>query len=145
MPASPRVRVPALALAALLALGACGSPTRTGNSAESFSGTVEDAPDATPAEHQVFVGEAGLLSARLDWDDVAPNQPTGRAELRLSLLDPSGRTLGDTLGTPGGSPLGFTTRVEPGRYTLVVSPRFRDRIAFYCLCTVPYRLEVRYP
>lgn len=133
------------ALAIVLALASCRSPTRSEIVSESFSGIVSDAPASIPAEHAVRVLSAGTLNATLTWQNVPSAQPAGRAELRLALRDPRGEVLADTLQAPGGSPLDLSVEVAPGAYTLVVSPRFRDRIGFYCLCDVPYRLQVTHP
>jgi hypothetical protein len=135
----------AAAATALLVMCACDSPTRPDPVLELLSGVVTDAPMASPAAHAVSVASEGRLTATLSWDDVPSPQPAGRAELRLSVLDARGRTLVDTLDTPGGSPLEVSTGVVPGAHTLVVGPRFRDRIGFYCLCDVPYRLRVEHP
>jgi hypothetical protein len=133
------------AAAGFVALAACHSPTRPEVVTEVFSGSVTDAPMSAASEHGVRVGSPGRLTATLSWTDVPSPQPVGRAELRLVVRDSLGRTLADTLGTPGGSPLMLSTSVAPGPHTLSVEPRFRDRIAFYCLCDVPYRLQVEHP
>lgn len=133
------------AVAAVLVLAACGSPTRPESSVEAFSGVVADTPMSAAVEHAVRVVAEGTLTATLSWDDVPSTQPAGRAELRLTVLDAQRRPLADTLDAPGGSPLDLSVRVAPGAHVLVVGPRLRDRIGFYCLCDVPYRLRVEHP
>jgi hypothetical protein len=145
-------RLPAFLARAALLLGAsllagCGAAPSPVPSTQLLSGAIQDAPpvDAPGDTYAFRFRTGGTFNATLAWEEPPPGQPLGRAWLRLRLTDGRGQVALDTIDTPLRNPITLSTTVFAGDYALSITAQPRDRVAFYCLCRVPYTVTVRYP
>lgn len=142
-PRSP-AGAPVALLLGLLSVAGCGTSSSPVPTTEVFSGAIQDAPpiDAPGDTYTLRLRAGGPLDANLAWEEPPPAQPLGRAWLRLQLEDGRGQVVLDTIDAPLQNPTRVATAVTAGDYTLTITARPRDRIAFYCLCRVPYSVTL---
>ena len=128
-------------------MSGCGAPSSPVPTTDVFTGAIQDAPpiDAPGDTYALRIRAGGTFSATLSWEEPPPAQPLGRAWLRLRLADGRGQVVLDTIDSPLRNPTQLSTTVFAGDYTLTITVQPRDRIAFYCLCRVPYTLTVTHP